>query len=215
MSSFRVMSTKSRLKLGIVVVVIIHIGMFYGFWRVKAGQIGNKVYDMEIYKAASVAGVTFYEAVPSEECVKVLHEQAPRPGMPIVEVPVAPATTGETAKNSAEPKADTPKPDAAAKPKEIKLGPSLYFASAPRCKSIASAPAGAERLGADGFVGVELTIDKEGQVKYGDVSYSSGFTDLDEAAVKQVTENLQFTPCQKNGASVGCKQTIKYRWKIQ
>ncbi len=211
MSSFKVMSTKSRLKLGIIVVVIIHIGMFYGFWRVKAGQIGNKVYDMDIYAAKAAEGLTFYEAVPTEECVKVLNEQAPKPGMPIVVEPPAETKVGESAKTAV----DKREVAAKAAPKDVQLAPALYYASAPRCKGVATIPANAEKLGAEGFVGLELNIDKDGTVKHGEVSRSSGFADLDDAALKQVKENLSFKPCQKGDVSVGCKQIIKYRWKTQ
>jgi TonB family protein len=211
MSSFKVMSTKSRLKLGIAVVVIIHIGMFYGFWRVKAGQIGNKVYEMDIYAAKAAEGLAFYEVAPTEECVKVLNEQAPKPGMPIVEEPAVDAIGTDAAKNAATQKESVTKTP----PKEIKLAPSLYYANSPSCKSVASVPAGAEKLGADGFVGLELNIDKDGVVKRGEISRSSGFAELDDAALKQATENLSFKPCHKGDAAVGCKQVIKYRWKIQ
>ncbi|GGY65095.1 hypothetical protein GCM10011613_06170 [Cellvibrio zantedeschiae] len=198
MSSFRVIDKKTRLKLGIVVVIIIHIGMFYGFWRVHAKQIGNKVYEMDIYAAKAAEGLAFYEATASEECVKVLNEQAPKPGMPVYVEPLAGAKKVEANK---------------AKPKEVKLDPSLFYASSPRCTASIAIPAGAERLGAEGFVGLELNIDKAGLVKYGEISRSSGFADLDEAALKQVKENLTFKPCQKGDAIVGCKQIIKYRWK--
>lgn len=207
MSSFKVMSTKNRLKLGIAVVVIIHIGMFYGFWRVHAKQIGDKVYEMDIYAAPAAQGLTFYEAIPSADCVKVLNEQAPKPGMPIVEESAAGSVEADAAKNSSNKKA------AKTPPEEVKLAPSLYYASSPTCKNVATVPAGAEKLGADGFVGLELNIDKDGVVKRGEISRSSGFAELDNAALKQATENLSFKPCQKGDAAVGCKQIIKYRWK--
>lgn len=205
MSSFRVISRKDRLKLGIVIVVIIHIGMFYGFWRVKAKQIGDSFYEMDIYAAKAAQGLTFYEAVPSEECVNVLNEQAPKPGTPIAPEKPADAKAG----------ADQQTAKAKTAAKEVQLSPPLYYATAPRCKAVASVPTGAERLGADGFVGLELNIDKEGMVKHGEVSRSSGFEDLDQAALHQVKENLSFKPCQKDGVSVGCKQIIKYRWKTE
>jgi TonB family protein len=109
--------------------------------------------------------------------------------------------------------AGTSTTDANAAPAEVKLAPSLYYASAPRCKSVAAIPAGAEKLGADGFVGLELNINQAGVVQRGEIHRSSGFADLDAAALKQVTENLTFKPCQKGTVIVGCKQYIKFRWK--
>lgn len=215
MSSFRVLDKKSRLKLGIIVVIIIHIGMFYGFWRVHAKQIGNKVYEMDIYAAKAAEGLAFYEALPTEECVNVLNEQAPRQGIKL-KVPqdeqsqAVDATKADEAKEKSAPPVDL-----AAITKEGSMETPLHYATSPRCKGVVSAPVGAEKLGADGFVGLELNIDTNGSIKHGEVSRSSGFAELDEAALTQVKNNLTFKPCEKDGATVGCKQYIKYRWKLQ
>ncbi len=207
MSSFRVISKQTRFKIGLVVVVIIHIGMFYGFWRVHAKQLGDKVYEMDIYAAKAAEGLAFYEALSSDECVKILNEQAPKLGMPVYVEPPEGAKDAETvAKNAKTAEKKTP-------PAEVKLDPSLFYASSPKCKGIAAVPAGAEKLGAEGFVGLELNIDTAGVVQYGEISRSSGFADLDNAALKQVKENLTFNPCKKGDAIVGCKQVIKFRWK--
>jgi TonB family protein len=104
-------------------------------------------------------------------------------------------------------------PDVKTPPAEVKLDPSLFYATAPRCKGVAAIPAGAEKLGADGFVGLELNINQAGAVQRSEIHRSSGFADLDAAALKQVTENLTFKPCQKGTVIVSCKQYIKFRWK--
>lgn len=232
MSSFRIMSKKTSLRLGIGVVIIIHIGFFYGFWHVKAGQIGNKVVELDIYSPKAAEGLAFYEALPTQYCVNVVNEQAPRLGMPVyVEPPPSAQNANSAQTDSAKP--DTQKtgktevavdakaadaepaeaPAAPAVPVEVKLEPSLNYASSPRCKGVVAIPAGAEKLGADGFVGLELNINTAGVVLYGDISRSSGFKDLDAAALKQVKENLTFKPCKKGDVTVGCKQYIKFRWK--
>jgi TonB family protein len=256
MSAFNVMSKKSRFKLGVAVVIIIHIGFFIGFWHVKAKRLTAEFVNVDIYAPTAATGLAMYEALPNEECVKVVNEQAPRPGMPIVDIN-APlkedviaaeqaAADAEAAKKlesrisdavtggSAEPKAadvtltpteaidptipaaaiaDTQKIETKVAPEEVKLAPSLYYASAPRCKGVVAIPAGAERLGAEGFVGLELNINQAGTVQRSEIHRSSGFADLDEAALKQVKENLTFKPCQKGTVIVGCKQFIKFRWK--
>lgn len=211
MSSSVVMSKKSRFRLGIAVVVVIHLGFFYGFWHVKAKQLGDKFVNVDIYAPTAAEGLALYEALPTEDCVNVVNEQAPRPGMPVYVEPPADAkisesTTEVTAKNAKVTTATAPQA-------EVKLEPSLHYASSPRCKGIAVIPAGADQLGADGFVGLELNITKTGDVQRGEVHRSSGFKELDAAALKQVKENLIFKPCQKGDAIVGCKQYIKFRWK--
>jgi len=206
MSSFSVISKKNRFKIGVIVVIIIHIGMFYGFWRVKARQIGDKFVSVDIYAAKAAEGLAFYEVLPGEDCVKVVNEQAPRPGMPVyVEPPEGEKVPHKTtAKTKAE----------AVAPADIKLEPSLFYASSPHCKTAVVIPEGAEKLGTDGFVGLELNINKDGNVQRAEIDRTSGFQELDAAALKQVTENFTFKPCQKGDLIVGCKQYIKLRWKI-
>lgn len=246
MSAFRVVSRKSRFKFGIAVVIIIHIGFFIGFWHVKAKRLTAEFVNVDIYAPTAATGLAMYEAVSGEECIKVISEQAPKLGMPIVDInaplkeevlaaqqAAADAAAYQAAKNRAsgeapapaakaetlEPPAanpaaetNTPTGDLNAAPADVKLAPSLYYASAPRCKGVAAIPAGAEKLGAEGFVGLELNINKAGAVQHGEIHRSSGFADLDAAALKQVTENLTFKPCQKGSVIVGCKQFIKFRW---
>jgi len=240
------MSKKSRFKFGIAVVVVIHLCFFIGFWHVKAKRLVAEFVNVDIYAPTAAVGLAMYEALPNEECVKVVNEQAPLPGMPIVDInaplkedvlaaeqAAADAAAYQAAKkreggdatatqaanvdttNSAvaDVKPATQIKDVNAAPAEVKLAPSLYYASAPRCKGVAAIPAGAEKLGVEGFVGLELNINQAGEVQRGEINRSSGFADLDEAALKQVKENLTFKPCQKGSVIVGCKQYIKFRWK--
>lgn len=213
-----VMSRKNRFKFGVAVVIIIHICFFIGFWHVKAKRLTAEFVNVDIYAPTAATGLAMYEALPNEECVKVVNEQAPRPGMPIYVEPPEGSKESDAAKDgdqeaAADAKTATTTPDVKTPPAEVKLAPSLYFASAPRCKNVAAIPAGAEKLGAEGFVGLELNINTAGVVQRGEIHRSSGFADLDAAALKQVTENLTFKPCQKGTTIVGCKQFIKFRWK--
>jgi TonB family protein len=252
MSAFSVMSKKSRFKFGVAAVIFIHICFFIGFWHVKAKRLTAEFVNVDIYAPTAAEGLAFYEATGTDECVKIVNEQTPKLGMPIVDIN-APlpeeilaaqqaAADAEAAKKMedrisnaviggaadvkaadvnltaaeatpaaaiAEPQKIEPK----AAPEEVKLAPSLYYASAPRCKAVAAIPAGADRLGADGFVGLELNINSAGVVVRDEINRSSGFADLDEAALKQVKETFTFKPCQKGSVIVGCKQYIKFRWK--
>lgn len=250
MSAFNVMSKKSRFKLGMAVVIIIHIGFFIGFWHVKAKRLTADFVTVDIYSPTAATGFAMYEALANDACVKVVNEQAPTLGMPIVDInaplkeevlaaqqaaaaaaayqaarkreggaqdSTTPAANPDTAvadKPIAEAAvADKPAVDVHAAPAETKLAPSLYHASAPRCKSVAAIPTGADKLGAEGFVGLELSINTAGVVQRAEINRSSGFQELDAAAIKQVTENLTFKPCQKGSVIVGCKQIIKFRWQ--
>lgn len=103
----------------------------------------------------------------------------------------------------------TPQPK---KPSKNPLDAPLVQASAPKCKGVGSIPAGYDKLGKDGFVTLMLTLDKEGKIERGEVEKSSGFSDLDELAVKQVAETWSLEPCKKLDKAVACKQKIKFRW---
>jgi len=236
MSSFSVMSKKNRFKFGVTVVIIIHVCFFIGFWHVKARRLTAEFVNVDIYAPTAATGLAMYEALANEECVNVVNEQAPTLGMPLVDTSAplkedvlaaqqaaaaakesAGAGTDAAIPNNESPNAEAiagaPAADVDAAPTEVKLAPSLYYASAPRCKGVVATPAGADKLGVDGFVGLELNINKAGVVQRGEIHRSSGFEDLDTAALKQVTENLTFKPCQKGSEIVGCKQYIKFRWK--
>ena len=206
MSSFSVISKKSRLKLGIGVVIFIHICFFYGFWHVKAGRIGNKVVELDIYGNTTTDGFSYYEALPDTNCLDVVHEQLAKPAL---QMKSSTASTASTASNVANASASS------ASSSEEPFTPQLPIqpARSPKCKKPTPLPDGYKKLGASGFVGLEINIDKAGKVVRGEIDRSSGFQDLDSAALKQVVETWAFEPCKKGDEVVACKQFIKFRWK--
>jgi TonB family protein len=197
MSKIWVIDRKSRLKLGIGIVVIIHLAMFYGFWNVKARQLSDKMVGVDIYAKPVNGGLSFYEVSPNAECVKILNEQKMDERKPLVgpDKPII----GENGKPLKQQPVYTPEPP-------------LLYATAPKCKSAMGLPQGYEKLGAEGYVGLELNINHKGDVTLVDIDRSSGFPELDQAAVKQVAESLYFQPCKKGDTATACKQFIKYRW---
>jgi TonB family protein len=195
MSSYSVMSKKNRLKLGIAVVVIIHIGFFYGFWHVKAGQIGNKVVELDIYGNTTTDGFSYYQALPDANCLDVVHEQLAKPPLQLKPSIVSTSQNAPTSE-------------------EVDIAPlPIQPARAPKCKKPTPLPDGYKKLGNSGFVGLEVNLNKTGEIVRGEVDRSSGFPDLDKAALKQVVETWAFEPCKKGEESVACKQYIKFRWK--
>lgn len=200
MSSSGVMSKKSRIKLGIAVVVIIHAALFYGFWHVKAKQIGDKIFTLDVYGNTSTDGFSFYEARPDSDCLDVVHEQTPKPTLQMKpSTPVAGDSAGiAKTQEAAEPFAP-----------QLPIQP----ARAAGCIKATPPPEGYQKLGEKGFVGLEITLDKTGKIVRGEIDRTSGFADLDTAALKQVVETWGFEPCKKASQAVGCKQYIKFKWK--
>jgi len=195
MSDYSVLSKKNRLRLGIAVVVIIHIGFFYGFWHVKARQIGNKVVGLDIYGDTTTDGFSYYQALPDSNCLDVVHEQLAKPPMTLSAV----STTSTEPTSSEEDVVVAPLP--------------IQPAHAPTCKQPSPLPEGYQKLGESGFVGLEVNIDKTGRIVRGEIDRRSGFPELDKAALKQVVETWAFEPCKKGDEAVACKQYIKFRWK--
>lgn len=83
----------------------------------------------------------------------------------------------------------------------------------PTCVAPLKLPEGIDRLGVDGFVTLELTINKDGKVVRTDVLRSSGFADLDQATAEQVTAAWQLDPCVHEGKTIECKRQLRVRWE--
>ena len=62
---------------------------------------------------------------------------------------------------------------------------------------------------------LSLNLAESGRVERGEIEVSSGFADLDSAALKQVTETWQFEPCKKADKIVACNQYIRFRWQVK
>ncbi|MES2823111.1 MAG: TonB family protein [Pseudomonadota bacterium] len=92
--------------------------------------------------------------------------------------------------------------------------PILVPAKTPKCIAKSFTPPGHEKLGSEGFVGLALNLAKTGRIERGEIEVSSGFPELDTAALKQVTEGWQFEPCKKQNKIVACKQHIRFRWQV-
>ena len=76
-------------------------------------------------------------------------------------------------------------------------------------------PEGVEKLGVEGFVTLQLNLAANGKVERGEIEKSSGFAELDSAALQQVTHAWRFEPCKKAGVAVACKQRIRFRWEVK
>lgn len=209
MSSYSVISKKNRLRLGVAVVVIIHIGFFYGFWHVKAGRVTNEVVELDIYGNTTTDGLGYYEALPDANCLNVLNEQAATP--PLTMQQSSTSTSPTSASTSSAPAISSA---LSSQESFVPFTPQLiiHHAHSPKCKVPTPLPDGYKKLGANGFVGLEINIDKSGKVLRGEIDRTSGFPDLDQAALKQVIETWTFQPCKKGDQVVACKQYVKFRW---
>jgi protein TonB len=75
-------------------------------------------------------------------------------------------------------------------------------------------PPRARRLGQQGLVKIRAEIDDQGIVVAAQISVSSGFGDLDNAALDAV-KNARFLPAKKNGRSVASIFVKPIRFRLQ
>lgn len=75
-------------------------------------------------------------------------------------------------------------------------------------------PAIAIRLNHEGNTVVAVHIGADGAVTGADVTSSSGFSDLDQAAVQCVTSAWHFSPATENGAPVASTKQYRIVWKL-
>jgi TonB family protein len=191
-----------------------------------------------------VAEPILYEVVPTEECIKQrtfypshsnltlasvtssISQQTSSAALRVIAVePAASAVTASSLSNAhAAAIAMNPASHASAakiaaaspglQKKPAAPEPLLVPAKAPKCIARAITPVGYEKLGAEGFIGLALNLAKTGRIERGEIEISSGFPELDTAALKQVTEGWQFEPCKKQNKIVACKQHIRFRWQV-
>jgi protein TonB len=76
-------------------------------------------------------------------------------------------------------------------------------------------PALAVRLNHEGATTVAVHIDAEGKVTSADISNSSGFPELDEAAQKCVQNRWHFSPATQNGSPVESTKQYRIVWKLR
>jgi len=77
----------------------------------------------------------------------------------------------------------------------------------------ASYPASARRLGQQGLVKIRADIDAQGSVAADQISVSSGFAALDNAALDAV-KNARFLPAMRNGKPVPSTIVIPIRFAL-
>ena len=188
--SFRVVSRKKKIISGVATVAVVVSLFILGYLLQKPRYYGPKLIQTDIYKDSTTDNLAFYEALPDDQCVSVANEK-------IVD-------DAERAKT-----VDQKNADGTINP----LYAPLVSASAPKCKSASVFPADYKKLDKKSFVLLSLNINKSGDIEHGEVERTSGFPELDAAALKQVTETWSFEPCKKAGNPVACRQMIKFKWK--
>jgi TonB family protein len=202
--SFQIIK-KSRLRLvGITVAVCITSILALGFMQSYQKSKQRRVKKIDLVAVDIVASKPallpiLYELVPEESCIKQLTFNVPEAASSSAAWSRA-FSSGSNKSNSSV---------------LVKPEPVLVPASSPSCIAQAMMPIGVEKLGDKGFVTLELNLAKTGRVERGEVYTSSGFSELDEAALVQVKETWKFQPCTKASEPVACKHFVRVRWFLE
>lgn len=226
--AFTILKKRTSRTVGIITALIVTSGVIYAFLssytkiKNKAAEIPEvTLVEAAIYTEKGAAIPILYAAVPSEECIKQLSFAV------IASSSMAASQSSFTSQvsESSQPRvvADTAISSVASSIKRVKKAsskssqpapePAMVNASAPKCIQVATPPEGYQQLGEENFVTLSLNLTEAGRVERGEVEKSSGFADLDAAALKQVTETWQFEPCTKANRAVACRQYIRFRWQ--
>lgn len=200
-------STNNRRLFGFIVVVILHIGIFYAFQSglaktlvdTFAGPIETRLIEEVVADAEP----------PPPPKVDI---KAPPPvyvDMPDVAFNEAPAQNTISNVTNVKPPVAAPPPPKAdvivpprTNPRRPNVGPEEIY------------PSMSKRLGEEGSVVLLLTVNAEGRVTEAKIDTSSGFERLDEAASKEAVRSWRFLPGTVNGKAAAMQTKIKVTFKI-
>ncbi len=208
--SFSITKKNARRAIGLLTALcitgIMTLGFLQSYQRSKQSLVHKvDLVEVAIFADKPAAEAILYEAVPTEECIKQLTS----------EVLAVASSTSAVQFSSSSFASSIATASLSSTEKLLPPEPPLIPANSPKCIARAITPVGYEQLGAKGFVELTLNLAKTGRVERGEIEKSSGFAELDSAALKQVTDSWQFEPCKKQNIIVACKQHVRFRWEVK
>ena len=145
---------------------------------------------------------------PDPEALKLSDPEPERPEMPPVPEP-AEERTPEQVERESVPEPEPPSVQVAA-PRQARID----APPAPKRTIRPEYPKGSRQRGEQGDVVVEIRVGEDGRVDGVSVSVSSGFPELDAAALKAV-RNARFTPAKSAGRSVSSTARLTLSFKLR
>jgi TonB family protein len=207
--AFQIVKKSRARAVGVIVAIFITgtlvLGFLQSYQKAKLRQV-KKIDLVEVIVVAekTAPAPILYEAVLDESCIKQLtFDVIEKLSSSSMAVSQAASTSSSISSSRAQ------------KEKPIKPEPPLVAARSPSCIAPTSVPVGFEKLGGEGYITLELNLAKTGRVERGEIEKSSGFIDLDTAALTQVKDTWKFQPCTKENVIVACKHRIRFRWQVK
>lgn len=138
----------------------------------------------------------------------------PPPEIEVATPPPVQAITQTTTVKPPEPRLPPPAPPAPPAPVAPPVRIAASIDPAKDCRAKPAYPSLSRRVGEEGVVILEFTIEADGQVSDARVKQSSGYPRLDEAARKGLTTLCKFHPGTLDGKPERSTATIAYRWTL-
>lgn len=217
--SFSILTKRTRRSVGIAAALAFTGIIIYGFLSTYQQTKNDAVPKVNLVQAAIYGSdrtevvPLLYEAVAGEQCIQQLTFAVSSSSAAASSVAVETIAASSIVQSSDRAKKSNKSSQPALEPLVPELP--LISASSPKCLQQTAAPEGYEKLGAEGAVVLALNLAASGRIERGEIEKSSGFADLDAAALKQVQESWQFEPCKQADKAVACRQYIRFRWQIK
>lgn len=196
--SYHVQQSSQQKSLGIIVVVAFHVLLITGL------ILGLKVQVFPELKSPIIVDNIKEKPVPVDQIDEPIvnintNTKIAIPENPIkIDIDTPPIVPDQTDKTSG----GTIVQSSMSKPK-------LQNATTP------AYPAASARMEEQGTTRLNLYITADGRVSEATVVSSSGYSRLDDAAVKHALHAWRFTPCVDNGTAVGCWFQTNLVWKLE
>lgn len=223
--SFSIVTKRTRRSVGIASALLATGIIIYGFLSTYQQTKNDAVPKVNLVQAAIYGSdrtevvPLLYEAVAGEPCIQqltfaVASSAAASSSVAVSSVAAESVASSSVAQSSQRFKKSN-KSSSQSSLEPLVPEPPLVNASSPVCLQQTQAPEGHEKLGAEGSVELALNLAASGRIERGEVEKSSGFAELDAAALKQVQDTWQFEPCKQADKAVACRQYIRFRWQIK
>ena len=191
----------------LVAVAALHVVVIYGLASGLANQLIKKLPDE--FKAEVVK-----EAPPPEDKAPPPPPpdlaKPPPPFVPPPDINISSEAPATNAISNVQSKVAAPPPPAP--PAERPTQPSLLTSSLGKLDDYY--PPMARRLNQEGIVTLRVTVNADGTVADAAVESSSGYTSLDEAAVRFAKERMRYHPGTQGGKPVAMTTLTKVKFKL-
>ena len=186
-------------------VILLHVILIYALASGLASNMAQKVIqDVQVAVVQEKPPQQKLPPPPPPELVKPPPPFVPPPQIN-VQMDTAPTNAITQVTNQVQPPAPPPKPAATA--------PTLAAGVGNNCAQ-RYYPAMAIRLSHTGATLVTIQIGADGSVSSASVSGSSGYDELDQAAITCVQNGWHFKPAEENGQPVASTKQYRIVWKL-